>query len=177
MRFNLIRLIILRCSKRTEIKVCVGRRLFEMDASSLMGIKTDLFLNIFITMNVREAMNDVYEKINQYVYETRMIEIDEYLHGLNRRKIDMDKAYIMIINAPGSESNAVMNVWKGHFADPELPRYKSFWVEENESEANEFYRMAVDLNIERMVEDCDKYTQTCPMYRNGWGVDKNYSSA
>jgi len=46
----------------------------------------------------------------------------------------MDKAYTMIINA-----------WKGHFADPELPRYKSFWVEENESEANEFYRIAVDL--------------------------------
>ena len=93
----------------------------------------------------REGTNDLYEKIIKYVYEIRMIDIDGYLYGMNRKKIDMDKAYIMIINAPYSEFNAVMNAWKGHFADPELPRYKSFWVEENESEANEFYRIAVDL--------------------------------
>ena len=42
----------------------------------------------------------------------QMIEIDEYLNGMNRRKIDMGKAYIMIINARGSQSNAVMNAWK-----------------------------------------------------------------
>ena len=34
----------------------------------------------------------------------------------------MDKVYTMIINAPDSECNPVINVWKGHFADPELPR-------------------------------------------------------
>ena len=44
-------------------------------------------------MDVRKGMNDLFEKINKYVYEMRMIEIDEYLHGLNRKKIDMDKAY------------------------------------------------------------------------------------
>ena len=54
----------------------------------------------------------IFEKINKYVYEIQMIEIDEYLHGMNRRKIDIDKAYIMIINARGSQSNAVMNAWK-----------------------------------------------------------------
>ena len=72
-----------------------------------------------------------------------------------------------------------MNAWKGHFADPELPRYESFFVEENESEANEFYRLAVDLDIERMAEDGDKYAQTCfeQMYRHGRGVDENVLSA
>ncbi len=130
-------------------------------------------------MDVRKGINDLFEKINKYVYDIQMIELDEYLHGMNRRKIDMDKAYIMIINAPGSQSNAVMNAWKGHFADPELPRYESFWVEENESEANEFYRMAVDLDIERMAKDGDKYAKTCleQMFRYGRGVEQSDSSA
>ena len=130
-------------------------------------------------MDVREGMNDLFEKINKYVYEMQMIEIDEYLHGMNRRKIDMEKAYKMIIDFPDSEYNPVMNAWKGHFADPELPCYESFWVEANESEANEFYRMAVDLDIERMAEDGDKYAQTClgQMYRYGRGVDQSDSSA
>ena len=130
-------------------------------------------------MDVREGMNDLFEKIFKYVYEMQMIEVDEYLHGMSRRKIDMDKAYEMIIDSADSESNAVMNAWKGNFADPELPRYESFWVEENENKANEFYRMAVDLDIERMAEDGDKYAQTClgQMYRYGRGVDENYSSA
>ena len=38
-------------------------------------------------MNVRKGMNDLFEKINKYVYEMQMIEIDEYLHGLNRKKL------------------------------------------------------------------------------------------
>ena len=61
----------------------------------------------------------------------------------------------------------------------ELPRYESFWVEENERGANEFYRMAVDLDIERMAEDGDKYAQTClgQMHRYGRGVEQNDSSA
>jgi len=46
--------------------------------------------------------------------------IDEYLYGMNRRKIDMEKAYEMIIGAPDSESNTIMNIWKGRFADPGL---------------------------------------------------------
>ena len=129
-------------------------------------------------MDVRKGMNDLFEKINKYVIEMRMVELDEYLHGMNRRKIDMDKAYEMIIDCPDSECNPVMNAWKGHFADPES-RYESFCVEENESKANEFYQMAVDLDIERMAEDGDKYAQTClgQMYRYGRGVDQNYLSA
>ncbi len=57
-----------------------------------------------------------------------MIELDEYLNGMNRRKIDMERAYIMIImiiNAPDSECNPVTNFWKGKFADPQVPHYKS----------------------------------------------------
>jgi len=36
----------------------------------------------------RTGMNDLYQKINKYVYEIRMIEFDEYLYGMNRRIID-----------------------------------------------------------------------------------------
>jgi len=78
-------------------------------------------------------MNELYQKIINYVYEIRMIEFDEYLYGMNRKKIDMEKAYEMIIDAPDSESNAILNVWKGHFADPGLLFYKSSRVEKNQS--------------------------------------------
>ena len=43
-------------------------------------------------------MNELYQKINNYVYEIRMIELDEYL--FNRKEID-------ITDAPNSESNAI----------------------------------------------------------------------
>jgi len=48
----------------------------------------------------REEMNNLYHKINKYVYEIRMMELDEYLYGMNRKKIDREKAYVIVINAP-----------------------------------------------------------------------------
>ena len=78
-------------------------------------------------------MNELYQKIINYAYEIRMIELDEYLYGMNRKKIDMEKAYEMIIDAPDSESNAILNVWKGRFADAGLPFYKWSRVEKNQS--------------------------------------------
>jgi len=51
----------------------------------------------------REGMNDLYLKINKYVYEIRMIELNEYLDVINRKKIEMEKTYKMIIDAPDSE--------------------------------------------------------------------------
>jgi len=127
----------------------------------------------------REEMNDLYQKINKYVYEIRMVEIDEYVDGMNRKKIDMEEAYEMIIGAPDSEYKAIMNVWKGRFADPWLPFYKSSIIEKNESRAKAFYRKAVDLDIERMTEAGDQYAQSCLglMYRFGRGVDENNSTA
>jgi len=53
-------------------------------------------------------MTDLYDKIIKYVYEIRMIEIDEYLYGMNRKKIDEEKAYDIISDAPISESNAII---------------------------------------------------------------------
>ena len=70
-------------------------------------------------------MNELYKKINHYVYEIRMIELDEYPLGMNRKEIDMEKAYDIISDAPNSESNAIINVWKGCFADRRYPFCKS----------------------------------------------------
>ena len=50
-------------------------------------------------MDVREGINDLFEKINKYVYEMRMIELHEYLYGMNRKNIDNEKAYDIIIDA------------------------------------------------------------------------------
>eukprot|EP00815_Leptocylindrus_aporus_P010424 CAMPEP_0116062674 /NCGR_PEP_ID=MMETSP0322-20121206/7922_1 /TAXON_ID=163516 /ORGANISM="Leptocylindrus danicus var. apora, Strain B651" /LENGTH=156 /DNA_ID=CAMNT_0003548071 /DNA_START=58 /DNA_END=528 /DNA_ORIENTATION=- len=124
-------------------------------------------------------MNELYQKINNYVYEIRMIELDEYLYGLNRKKIDKEKAYDIISDAPNSESYAIMNFWKGCFADPGFSRYKSSRVEENESRAMAFYRKAVYFDIEGMAEAGDRYAQACLgyMYQYGDGVTKNYSTA
>jgi len=121
-------------------------------------------------------MNGLYQKINHYVYEIRMIELDEYLYGMNRKKIGMEKAYDIIIN---SESNAVLNFWKGCFADPGFSFYKSSRVEKNQNRAKAFYRKAVDLDIEEMAEAGDKYACTClgEMYRIGHGVDQDYLRA
>ena len=44
----------------------------------------------------REGMNDLHQKIYKFVYEIQMIEIDEYLYGMNRKKIDTEKAYELI---------------------------------------------------------------------------------
>jgi len=99
----------------------------------------------------REGMNDLYHKIDKYVYEIQIIELDEYLYGMNIKKIDTEKAYEMIIDAPNSKSDATMNVWKAYFVDPEIPCYKSSRVEKNEIRVNAFYRKAVDLDIERMA--------------------------
>ncbi len=121
-------------------------------------------------------MNELYQKINNYVYELRMIELDLYLYGLNSQKIDMEKAYDIISDAPHSESYAIMNFWKGCFADPGLWVYKCSRVEKNESRANKFYRNALDLDIEGMAEAGHKYACTClgEMYRYGKGVDQNH---
>ena len=93
---------------------------------------------------------------------------------MNRKKIDMEKAYDIISDAPNSESNAIMNFWKGCFADPGLWVYNCSRVDKNESRANEFYRKALELDIEEMAEAGDKYACTClgEMYRYGNGVDQ-----
>jgi len=126
-------------------------------------------------------MNELYQKINNYVYEIRMIELDEYLNGMNRKKIDIKKAYDIITN---SESNAILNFWKGRFADPcfKDPRsslIKCSRVEKNKSMANEFYRKALDLNIEGMAEAGDKYGQVClgEMYEYGYYIYRDDSTA
>ncbi len=115
----------------------------------------------------RERVNEVYQKI------------DEYLHGLNSKKIDVEKAYETIIDAPNLECNAILNVCKDRFADPRLSICKSSRVEKNKTRANEFYRQAVELDIEGMAEGGDKYAQVCLgwMYRYGKGVDLNDSRA
>ena len=136
-------------------------------------------MNTTASVTPREGMTDLYDKIIEYAYEIRMIEIDEYLHGMNRKEIEVEKAFEIIINAPDCESNAIMNVWKGRLADPNLPDYKSSRVEKNESRAHEYYRKAVDLDIERMAEAGDQHAQAClgVMYHFGRGVDKNKSTA
>jgi len=115
----------------------------------------------------RERVNELYQKIDEYVY------------GMNRREIDMEKAYETISTAPNSESNAILNFWKGRFADPRLSFYKSSRVEENQSRAIAFYLKALDLDIEGMAENGDQYAQACLglMYQYGRGVDKNMSTA
>jgi len=124
-------------------------------------------------------MNELYQKINNYVYEIRMIELDGYIYGMNRTKIDKEKAYDTISDAPDSESNAITNFWKGCFADPELSFYKCNRVEKNQSRANAFYRKTVELDIEGMAEAGDQYAQTYfgEMFEYGYGVDQNYRIA
>ena len=81
---------------------------------------------------------------------------------------------------PNSESNAILHVWKGSFADPKWwGRYKSSRVDKNESRANAFYRKAVDQDIEGMAEAGDQYAQVCLgwMQHCGDGVDLTYSTA
>jgi len=124
-----------------------------------------------------EGMNDLHQKIYKYVYEIQMIELDEYLFGMNRRKIDTEKAYKLIIDAPDSESNAIFNIWKGRLSDPRYSFNKSNRVEKDGSRAEAFYQKALDLDIEGMAEAGDKYAQTYLgwMYRNGHGMNKNLS--
>ncbi len=121
-------------------------------------------------------MNELYQKINHYVYEIRMIEIDEYIYGMNRKNIDTEKAYDIITN---SESNAIMNFWKGRYADRGFSLYKCSRVEKNYSTAIAFYQKALELDIVEMAEAGDKYAQACLgwMYEFGKGVNKNYLAA
>ena len=123
------------------------------------------------------GMNDLHQKIDKYVYEIRMIEIDEYRYGMNRKKIDKEKAYELIMDAPDSECNAVINVWKGLLVDPEIPLDNSSRVEKSKSRAKALYRRAVELDIEGMAEAGDQYACTClgEMYHWGWGVCSNES--
>ena len=55
----------------------------------------------------RKGMNDLYQKINKYVYKIRMMELHEYLYGMNRKKIDREKAFDLIIDARDSNSNLI----------------------------------------------------------------------
>ena len=126
-----------------------------------------------------EGRNDLYQKIKKYAYEIRMMELDEYLYGMNKKKIDNEKAYNIIIDAPDSESNPSILFWNAVLADPREPYYKSPRVEKNESKANAFYHWAVDLDIEGMAESGDQYACVClgEMYYHGRGVDENDSTA
>jgi len=126
----------------------------------------------------REGMNDLYQQIYKYVYDIRMIEFEEYIYGMNRKKIDREKAYKMIIEAPDSESNPLILFWKARLVDPDCI-YRSSRVEKNFTRAIALYEMAVDLDIERMAEDGDRYAQAClgRMYHYGRGVDENHSLA
>ncbi len=120
-----------------------------------------------------EEMNELYQKINYYVYEIRMIELDEYLYGMNRKKIDIEKAYDIITNC---ESNAIMNFWKGHYADRRYPFFKPREGKYNRSRAIAFYRKAEELDIKGMAEEGDKYAQVClgNMYYYGEFLEKMY---
>eukprot|EP00815_Leptocylindrus_aporus_P013659 CAMPEP_0116076812 /NCGR_PEP_ID=MMETSP0322-20121206/17498_1 /TAXON_ID=163516 /ORGANISM="Leptocylindrus danicus var. apora, Strain B651" /LENGTH=70 /DNA_ID=CAMNT_0003567223 /DNA_START=478 /DNA_END=686 /DNA_ORIENTATION=+ len=69
---------------------------------------------------------------------------------MNRKKIDREKTFEMIFETPGSECDAILDVWKTYFADPEFLSYQSRRVEKNEIRAN-------DLDIERMAEAGDQY--------------------
>ena len=127
----------------------------------------------------RKGMNDLHQKIDNYVHEIRMIEIDEYRYGMNRKKVDEEKAYEMIIDTPDSECNAVLSFWKGRVVDPVISFSKSSRVEKSKSRAKALYRRAVDLDIEGMAEAGDRFACTClgEMYEDGQGVDQNYSTA
>jgi len=61
-----------------------------------------------------------------------MIELDEYLYKMNKKKIDREKVYEIIINAPDYESNPFTNFWKARLADPRVPSLKSSQVEKNQ---------------------------------------------
>ena len=103
---------------------------------------------ILITIEVirsaapREKMNELYQKINHYVYEIRMIEIDEYLYGMNRQKIDEEKADDIITN---SESNAVINFWKGRDTERKWRDcIKNIDLKKIDIRANVFYQKALE---------------------------------
>ena len=126
-----------------------------------------------------EGRNDLYQKIKKYAYEIRMMELDEYLYGMNRKKIHKEKAYDIIIDAPDSESNPATNFWKARLADPYVQRYQSRRVQENESRASALYEKVVHSNIEGMAENGDRYACMCLgcMYHSGRWVDRNDSTA
>ncbi len=154
-----------------------------------------------------KGMNDLYQKINKYVCEIRMMELDESLYGMNRTKIDKEKAYDIIVDTTDSDSNPLILFWKAAFVDPycehcnrfELSRFEEnesraialyemtvdsnierlSRFEENESRAIALYEMTVDSNIERMAEDGDRYACTCLgwMYHHGRSLDQNYQKA
>ena len=125
----------------------------------------------------REGMNDLYQKIEKYVYEIRMIELDEYLYGMNKKKIDGEKVKEIIMDTHVSESNPITNFWKPRIADG--LGFKWNGVKMNQWRAYELYRKAVDLNIEQMAENGDRYACTClgEMYHDGKGVTLNHSRA
>ena len=106
-----------------------------------------------------------------------MMELDEYLYGMNKKKIDNEKVKEIIIDAHDSESNPVTNFWRPRFADG--LGFKWNGVKMKQWRAYELYRKAVDLNIEQMAENGDKYACACLgwMYKYGKGVTLNHSRA
>ena len=106
-------------------------------------------------------------------------EIEDCVYGMNRREIDMEKAYEMVIDAPNSESDPILNVWKAFFMHPMITDYELNKVEINEKVANELLEKAVDLNLERMAEAGMQYAQNFlgTMYKSGLGVNKDYTAA
>ncbi len=75
-------------------------------------------------------LKDLYQKINKYAYEIRMMELYGYLYGMNRQKIDKEKAYDIIIDAHDSHSNPLILYWKALFVDTELdPKFRGLQIE------------------------------------------------
>jgi len=90
---------------------------------------------------------------NTAVQKEQMIKlyqnIDDFLYGMNRNIIDIEKAYKMVRDAPDSESDPIINVLRAYFVDKhsELSCYKSIKVQKNQRKVNKLYRKAVNLNI------------------------------
>lgn len=101
--------------------------------------------------------------------------IEDFVFGMNENITNMEKAHEMVICAPASKSDPILNLWKARFLDPDNCYYKLSGVEESRSKANEFYRTAVDLNIEGMAQAGNQYAQfnLGLMYANGRGVSKD----
>jgi len=101
--------------------------------------------------------------------------IEEFVFGMNEKVTNMEKAYKMVICAPASESDPILNLWKARFLDPDHSFNKRSEIEKSRSKANELYRKAVDLNIEGMGQAGNQYAQfnLGLMYANGRGVSKD----
>ena len=80
-------------------KIKSSTKTYENKSIQFKKKRIIIIIEVITPAAPREKMNELYQKINHYVYEIRMIELDEYLYGMNRRKIDMEKAYDIISDA------------------------------------------------------------------------------